>query len=592
MKQKYIKWLLVSLMLIITVNSYSQSVNTYTIDYSFASLDPNTCNVFAKPTIYNGYIHQTTLGRPYFVATNSSVVLKCDNIDLNSVYSTQYRIAFSFKKNFKYKISTYNMSTTALYRGQIGLNFSSSGNSVDTNLNCSGPGVLSVTDRNTFSEGAVDPIYSWTNNIINSAYLLQDMNYLIVAALPYTYQNNPTYIYLQKIQITETSPFSLSSSTSSIACGSTSNITFTANNLNSVSGITGYTWNLGANNSWQYNGSAAASTITTAGNSITLTSTCSNPPSSIFATVNTNSGNFNTNNVQIAVTQPSLTISGANYFCSGTSNYTINNLPCSATVSWSLPTGTAATLSTTGNTATLTQTGNGNVDLAAHITNICGGAAIDLSAVTIQVGIPVPPSITLNYDKNCGTFLQGLLYNTPIGVTQYNWNLNGTTGNINSITLPTDANAGDYLNQTFITNPLNNHTYYEYLRVSAQTPCGPTAFTPYPVMMTVGPYIGGNCGGFILIKTPETTTQLVSKNYTVLVYPNPAKSSITITVPTDSFNIPTTVIQISDASGRLVKTINSVSETNTVPVSSWSDGAYIITVTDGKKRVVKQILKQ
>lgn len=208
------------------------------------------------------------------------------------------------------------------------------------------------------------------------------------------------------------------------------------------------------------------------------------------------------------------------------------------------------------------------------------------------MGIPVPTSITLNYDHSCGTFLQGLLYNTPIGVTQYNWNLNGTTGNFNSSTYPNDVNGGDYLNQAFINNPLNNHTYYEYLRVQAVTPCGTTAFTPYPVMMTVGPYVGGNCGGGLLLKTPETTTQIVGKNTIVLVYPNPAKSTITITVPTDSFNIPTTMIKISDASGRLVKTINSVSETNTVPVSSWSDGAYIITVTDGKKRIVKQILKQ
>lgn len=182
MKHKYIQRLLVFLMLIITLDSYSQSENTYTIDYSFANLDPNTCNVFANPTNYNGYLHQTTLGRPYFDASNSSVVLKCDNIDAYSVYSTQYRIAFNFKKNFKYKISTYNKSTTALYQGQIGLNLSSSGNNVDANTDCSGPGVLSAATRNTFSEGAVNPTFGWTNNIINSAYLLQDMNYLIVAA--------------------------------------------------------------------------------------------------------------------------------------------------------------------------------------------------------------------------------------------------------------------------------------------------------------------------------------------------------------------------------------------------------------------------
>jgi hypothetical protein len=50
-------------------------------------------------------------------------------------------------------------------------------------------------------------------------------------------------------------------------------------------------------------------------------------------------------------------------------------------------------------------------------------------------------------------------------------------------------------------------------------------------------------------------------------------------------------ITITDISGRTVKQVASVSQTNTIRVSAWPNGTYIVMVTDGNKKLVRKIVK-
>ena len=87
-------------------------------------------------------------------------------------------------------------------------------------------------------------------------------NYLVVWATG----GNPSYAFdnltISKIVITKTAivpSFTLTPTTTALTCGTTSPVTFTVNNPGNVTGITNYSWHLGATpNGWKLpNGSAA-----------------------------------------------------------------------------------------------------------------------------------------------------------------------------------------------------------------------------------------------------------------------------------------------------------------------------------------------
>ncbi len=208
----------------------------------------------------------------------------------------------------------------------------------------------------------------------------ENFNYLLVSGAPAEGVNNPNVVsltFIQKIEITETPPpanFSITPSSTNIACGTANPQTFTINNLNNTQNITGYIWNLGPNNGWLFNGNPAPSTISTGTiNTITLTPDCGKALSNVSATVTAGSNNFTTNTATISVSQPTYSISGSSNICSGSTNYSINGLVCNSSVAWTAPPSNLATLSSlTTSTTTLTTTGaSGDFTLTANVTS-CG----------------------------------------------------------------------------------------------------------------------------------------------------------------------------------------------------------------------------
>lgn len=169
---------------------------------------------------------------------------------------------------------------------------------------------------------------------------------------------------------------SMSASPNSIPCGSTDPITFTIN-AGSITGISGYTWNLGATNGWLYNGSPAPSSINTTTNTVTLTPVCgvalASPSGTITVTNAGNNCNISVPATLLTITAPTLSIQGTQALCANTENYSVLGLPCNATNIWSIEpaTGIATLNSSTGQTTSLTKVADGDITLTAKAT-ACG----------------------------------------------------------------------------------------------------------------------------------------------------------------------------------------------------------------------------
>lgn len=385
MKHIYLMLNFLTAFLFYNISLFGQSV---TIDYSFANLG-TSCNVFAQPTTFAGHVQQTSFGFPYFSQPDGAIVLQSQPISSTLQGATQYSIAYPFKQGYTYQIMLYGKSVLGSTNSMLpsaAIFWSNSNGGVNTSTNCTGPASESSAFDANYGHMAFTTSWSWSPNLINGI-ALQNYNFLLIAAVPFSsnYVNDQTIssTYIQKIQITEIPPqpsFSMASpSPANFTCGVTPQpqISFSTNPLNIPQGATlSYTWNLGANNGWQYNGAAASATINTgATNGLTLTPTCGSTLSPVSATVTVNGTAYNTtNSASVGITQPSLNlVPGVTSLCSGSTPLTITGLPCNASVAWivSPATGVANLGSTTGNSNNLQAVGSGNVTVTATVT-ACG----------------------------------------------------------------------------------------------------------------------------------------------------------------------------------------------------------------------------
>lgn len=82
----FIKYISIMFIVCATCNSFAQTV---TIDYSFANLT-DSCNVFGTPKIFQGYVHRTSFGFPYFSQTDGAIILQSKPINTTNKGATQY----------------------------------------------------------------------------------------------------------------------------------------------------------------------------------------------------------------------------------------------------------------------------------------------------------------------------------------------------------------------------------------------------------------------------------------------------------------------------------------------------------------------
>ncbi|MBN9297084.1 MAG: hypothetical protein J0I41_08730 [Filimonas sp.] len=364
-----------------------------TITYSGSGLSTTSCNIFnlATAPVVNGRAHYPLAGGAYFNGT--AVVLKTHGGSTNStVLGTAYAIAFPIKKDYTYAISINagRQSSDPVSTPQLAVGVLNA--LVDLSAT-----VCNSVDQNTWGSLQSNFIgQTWVNT--TSTYTLTTgftptTNYAYFFVLGYGGStSNSTELLINNVTITETSPgFTLSPSTIGVTCGTTPPKTITVNNPYNIANITSYEWHLGsASNGWIYNGSAAPQNISTSTNTLTLTPTCGANLSNISLDVMVSGSVYKSYSIPVTQTAPSMTINGANSVCNS-EYYSISDVPCNGSVTWSASPSGYVSLTPSGNAVTVTKLLDGPVTLTATVTPSIPGGCYSTTNVNKYISAGPPP---------------------------------------------------------------------------------------------------------------------------------------------------------------------------------------------------------
>jgi len=380
---------------------------------------------------------------------------------------------------------------------------------------------------------------------------------------------NPTQILINR----SAANLTMSAFPGSISCGSTSPVTFTLNNTSSLSGITGYVWNLGSNNGWFFNGLPAPPTINTnsSTNSITLTPGCgvglTVPSADITVSNSGNNCNINVTAATFAISAPALNILGNQALCSGTENYSLTGLPCNATNLWSVEpaSGIVSLNPNTGPNTSLTRIADGNVTLTANVT-ACG--SVYPVTLPIHVGPYSSSDFNLNVSGGSGS-VSGYL---P-------WCLNKSYGF--SITSSTTGAVGSNYVWTIPQGFTQGYTSNYLCVVNSPS-------TPYPPTGTMNVSFTESCGTTInksmfVAYSPSFCT---TTNPCYIVGPNPATTYVNINVASScigsTYIKKVELVQVSTGLSVYYQDYSYGNVTSTtVYMYSYQTGTYILRVYDG-----------
>jgi hypothetical protein len=414
-------------------------------------------------------------------------------------------------------------------------------------------------------------------------------------------QNFSGTVEISDIQIIETPPFYLTPSGANVSCSPQTTETFTVVNNNGITGISGYTWNIGSNSGWLYNNGSgwvtAPATINTSGNTLTLsTSGQTSGFSSITATVSFPGGTFTTNAftpTYVAPSQPA--IQGPSTVCSQ-ATYTIPGLPYDVSCTWSDPApangnGTFQLTAGSNNTATLRYLNyfQSTVTLTATYTSGC----IATSTLPVFGTSPNVSSIEwpglINQGPCFNTeniYNQSLSYGAPNSIYDYCpalTNISTSSAMHFEVLYGTPAQFVDNENNVF----------------SLQLNGGP---------VTVGGYVykGGGCPEASMTFVPlagslgpnSIPAKLAEDTLKYDVTPNPAVSNLSIIlrqsvsgkVTAQGLNNLIRSVKIYDVTGRvrMTTTYGEGISFAQLDVSRLETGIYFAEISDGKSREVKK----
>ncbi len=561
MKIKFNNLFSIFCILIITSITNTTFAQNVVIDYEAWNPSSPPCNIFGGgvnvPCTSNGSAttiqHQTLLGQPDYNASSLAIEMGVYYASASSILGGRYRIAYNFKVNYKYLIT---ISATEAIGGGAGpyLRTDLTNNGGGTGTSC--PGAQAI-DQNL--SGNPPP------QQINYATGYGDFQFAYTTALPITYSSleisaipatggGTNAIRIKKITITEAPPpisFSLSPSSVSKVCGTTLNQTFTAIPTYIPPGATvSYLWDLGSSsNGWLYGGSAAPQTITTSGNTLSLSAdACTTTPSNVSATVTVNGTNYSTNTV--ALSSPAFSISGSPFICpSGGSTFSIANLDCSPTVSWvSSPSGVVDIGSPNSPTTLVSYLSNGSTTITATYSSPCGSGTLTYS---VTAGNPAPTG-TSYYSSNYGSGNTGSITNQYVilgtnhgqpGDNDVAYNYNFTDPNFSSISwTPVSVPSGTSYQ---ITNGgLTLWTYVTYTGTNGSK------------AITMNLQASGPCGTYSQNITSTAARISGWGGFSMIVAPNPAKGSTKVSLIPDATKEKTSGIQQnSTTQAPLIRTI-------------------------------------
>ena len=604
---KYFLHVLVMGMLF-SLHAFSQSV---TLSYK-TGLTDNGCNLFnvANPITISGIQHYPVAGGVGFYHTDEAIYLKCQSGNTRAtMLGTAYAIKYPFKEGYTYNIKVQSWQLDLPATGQVNLSFSMIDQLPDPNT--TKPDLCGPVDEDKWYDLANTVINQIpldtnksTNRDVGTFLMNQNHNYLtLVAWMNPSGTLNLTSSYIRQITITETPPtYALTPASVPKVCGTALSQTFTITDVHNSGNVSSYEWDLGSdNNGWLYNGAAAPRLITTTSPSLSLSAAdaCTAALSNIVVRVTRPNGIFTSNTSVVSITAPQLSISGPTELCT-TGNYTIENLPCNASVAWSTTYINYVNLLPSGNAVTLEKIAPGNIVLKATVTNLCSSDTLYVTKDVKVSGVPDNPLLgtftTGGYTKGIetcnvltGQFASGkyngfVSFNAPT-VDNVTWTyLGGSSGAANILLPSSDGKSAEIR--------IYPSGGYGAWRVSASNACGSSSGN-------FGFWANKTCPAERIAVQPDagnTATNVPSNGITLS--PNPASSQITIAIDKNKATITApnntddkiTGIKIYDVLGRLRKNqrYNRVSNVN-VTVNDLASGLYFVEIIMGNSSVKRNL---
>jgi hypothetical protein len=320
---------------------------------------------------------------------------------------------------------------------------------------------------------------------------------------------------------------------------------------------------------------------------------------------------------QIHVSRPSpsatetLTASdNTDYICSGSKTFTVNNLPTSSTISWSLVgdpgTATIPAGSTGASVSVTAGTTSGSATLKATVTDCDGTHTLQ---EMLHIGTP-----------NKASFGIGGVNNMTMCVTDFEFNHlfivkmgGGTTsfpytGSLSVVDASGSATSYKWVPLAGGSSTTANYTWEDDGGGLITIKCRSGRFFAGPVFVATNGcgsasqqynFTPSDCSIISAVKnradsaTPATLVDdgLGSGQNKLTVYPNPAHDIVSVLLP-DSVDTRQTIIKVADVYGRLVSYVVPVSRTTEITVSGLSSGVYFIEVIMGGKLIAtKKLLK-
>jgi hypothetical protein len=515
--------------------------------------------------VINGYTHIPVSGGVSFNGT-AVVLQSMVGTTLGSSLGTAYAIKYPFKDGYYYTISITASESSddpvsnprvelALYPQALDPNTTR-----PTGCGSVGQDHWGVIETNVFG-GTYVGSTSTTYNLsaFNSS---GGLNYLYVLASQGS-ATSVTFVSISKITITETPPtFTLSPAIVNKTCGTSLSQDFAIINVHNTPGVTSYGWDLGsASNGWLYNGSPAPQAITTATPSLTLTADGCSVLSNITATGYIGSTGYASNTATIVSGGVTSTLDGPSQICD-VATYSITDLPCGATVSWSLSPATSGTLSaTTGPSTTLTRQAQGHMTITANVVTTCG--TFNFGRLVTTTGAPSDFGISADVPCQQGRIVQVSTFTAVPATTGaiYHWSWNGGT-------IP---NTGPSFSKKF--SP-GSYTILAW----AENACGETSEVEYPFSVV-------NCGG---ARIGEVSVQ---------VSPNPASDMIIVSYSamqaggTTQESQDIREIRIIDKMGRLLRRqlYPPGTKSANINVQGIKPDIYILQTGNGKTFTFRQV---
>ncbi len=276
----------------------------------------------------------------------------------------------------------------------------------------------------------------------------------------------------------------------------------------------------------------------------------------------------NTTNVSaLANASLSLSMTGNNSFCTGTSTYTVNGVPAGAEVTWVSSNTSVATVTPTGNPSTVTKVANGNVTITATVVGNC--LINNTVSKKIAVGVPSGQNIAVWNSANSTRigqpvgFVVGYPPDNRCKIMAANWQVISMGANILEGNFPC-PNENETSKNIFFQS-----TGTAYVQARIQNTCGWSGWSaPVPIQ--------------------------VNSNFFIIA-PNPAANAITITAK-ENTNQKDRIreIRVYDNTGYLKKQTKYSPGTRQarVNVADLKTGIYVLEILSGENKERQQIAIQ